>query len=106
MALEAGIYVMTLLQLLVAASIVLSLWFVLSLGNPRRSENPVVAWLLAAWAWGTVAFELLLLAALFRGHVPPWLAVVVLFAQDGVFGWRMVLLRRSRRQDNSVRVEE
>ena len=103
MALEAGIYVMTLLQLLVAASIVLSLWFVLSLGDPRRSENPIVAWLLAAWAWVTVAFEVLLLLALFRVHVPPWLAVVVLFAQDSVFAWRMVLLRRSRRGDEVKR---
>jgi hypothetical protein len=88
---------MTLLRLLVAASIGLSMWFVLSLGDPRRSENQTVAWLLAAWAWVTIAFEALLLLALFRVHVPPWVAVVVLAVQDGVFGWRLVLLYRARR---------
>jgi len=92
---------MTVVQLLVAASIGLSLWFVLSLGDPRRSENPTIAWLLAAWAWVTVAFEALLLLALFHIHVPVWLAAVVLFAQDGVFGWRLVLLRRARRADRA-----
>ena len=88
---------MTLIQLLVAASIVLSLWFVVSLGDPRRSESPTVAWLLAAWAWATVVFESLLLLALLHVHVPAWLAAVVLLVQDGVFGWRIVLLYRSRR---------
>ncbi len=44
---------MGLLQVLVAASVLLSLWFVLYLGPPGRSERPVVAWLLAAWAWST-----------------------------------------------------
>lgn len=92
---------MTLLQLLVAASIGLSLWFVVSLGDPRRSENPSTAWLLAAWAWVTVVFETLLLLALFRVHVPPWIAAVVLFAQDGVFAWRLVLLHRARRSDET-----
>jgi len=86
-----------LLQVLVTASIVLSLWFVLTLGSPRRSENPLVAWLLAAWAWVTVAFETLLLLSLFRVHVPLWLAAVVLLAQDGVFTWRLILLHRARR---------
>jgi hypothetical protein len=92
---------MTVIQLLVAASIGLSLWFVVSLGNPRRSESPTMAWLLSAWAWVTVAFETLLLLALFRIHVPAWLAAVVLFAQDGIFAWRLVLLRRTRRVDRS-----
>jgi len=89
------------IQLLVAASIGLSLWFAVSLGNPRRSENPTVAWLLSAWAWVTVAFELLLLLALFRIHAPPWLAALVLFAQDAIFGWRLVLLYRGRRADRA-----
>jgi len=92
---------MTVIQLLVTASIGLSLWFAVSLGDPRRSENPPVAWLLAAWAWVTVAFEALLLLALFHIHVPAWLAAVVLFAQDGVFAWRLVLLHRARRADQA-----
>ena len=90
---------MTVVQLLVAASIGLSLWFVLSLGPPMRSANVKVAWLLAAWAWVTVAFELLLLLTLFHVHVPIWLAALVLLVQDGVFAWRIVLLRRSRLTD-------
>lgn len=87
-----------LLQGLVAASVLLTLWFVLTLGSPRRSENQPIAWLLAAWAWVTVAFETLLLLALFQVHVPGWLAALVLFAQDGVFAWRLALLWRSRRR--------
>jgi hypothetical protein len=90
---------MVLLRALVGASISLSLWFVVSLGDPRRTANPPVAWLLAAWGWITIAFELLLLLALLRIHVPPWLAVGVLAAQDTVFAWRLVLLRRSRTVD-------
>ena len=97
MARPTGAHVMTLIQLLVAASIVLSLWFVISLGDPRQSENPTVAWLLAAWGWATVVFESLLLLALLHLHVPAWLFAVVLLVQDGVFGWRIVLLYRSRR---------
>ena len=90
---------MTLIQLLVAASIGLSLWFVFSLGPPQGSGNVPVAWLLAAWAWVTIAFEVLLLLALLHVHVPPWLAALVLLVQDGVFAWRIVLLRRSRQAD-------
>lgn len=89
----------TLLRALVAASILLTLWFVISLGDPRRSDSPTVAWLLAAWGWITVAFETLLLLALLRIHVPSWLAVLVLFAQDGIFAWRLVLLRKARQTD-------
>lgn len=101
---STGVGVTALLQALVAASVLLTLWFVLTLGSPRRSENPTIAWLLAAWAWVTVAFETLLLLALFQIHVPAWLAAVVLFAQDGVFAWRLALLWRSRHKDD--RVEE
>jgi hypothetical protein len=103
MAHEARFGVMTLLRLLVAASAGLSLWFVFYLGAPWRSESPAVAWLLAAWAWTTAAFQALLLLALFRIDVPLWLVVLVLAAQDGVFVWRLVLLYRARRADLTVR---
>jgi len=92
------------LQLLVGGSIGLTLWFVLSLGPPRNSQNPSVAWLLAAWAWVTIAFETLLLLALFSVMVPSWLAAGVIAAQDGIFAWRLVLLRKSRRADR-LRIE-
>lgn len=82
-----------LVQGLIAASILLSLAFVLTLGHPRGA----VAWMLAGWAWTTAALETLLLLATFRVHVPAWAAVVVLLAQDAVFAWRIVLLWRSRR---------
>lgn len=91
-----------LLRILVAASVGLSLWFVLSLGDPRRSENVLIAWLLAAWAWVTIAFETLLLLALFRIAVPSWIAAVVLAGQDVVFGWRLVLLHRTRRNNKEA----
>ena len=99
MACEAGFGVTGLLQVLVAASVGLSLWFVLTLGAPWRNERPTVAWLLAAWAWSTAAFQALLLLALFRIAVPLLVVALVLFAQDGVFVWRLVLLWRTRRAD-------
>jgi hypothetical protein len=91
--------VSALLEILVAASVLLTLCFALYLGAPWRSEYPPMAWLLAAWAWVTVAFETLLLLALFHIHVPPLLAVLVLAVQDGIFTWRLVLLRQTRRAD-------
>lgn len=86
-----------LLEFLVGASIVLTLGFVLALGPPWRSRAPGMAWMLASWAWATVAFETLLLLVLFRVPVPLWLAAVALLAQDGVWVWRLVLLHRERR---------
>ena len=98
---------MLLLQVLVAGSIGLSLWFVVALGPPWRSQAPTIAWLQAAWAWVAILFEALLLLALFRVGVPLPVWGVVLFAQDGVFAWRLILLRRSRRADQRIeRVEE
>jgi hypothetical protein len=85
-------------EILVGASVVLGIWFALELGRPWRSENPPMAWLLAAWAWSTAAVETVLLLALFRVAVPPWVVVVVLLAQDSVWVWRLVKLRRERRQ--------
>lgn len=86
-----------LLRMLVAASVGLSLWFVVALGPPQRSDSPLMAWLLSAWAWVTIAFEVLLLLALYRVRVPLWIAAAILAAQDGVFGWRLVLLYRTRK---------
>lgn len=89
----------TLLRILVGASIGLSVWFVITLGPPQRSDNPLIAWLLAAWAWVTIAFEVLLLLALFHIAVPLWIAAVILATQDAIFGWRLVLLYRTRRDE-------
>lgn len=93
------------LEALVGGSVLLTGWFVLLLGPPQRSVNPPMAWMLAAWAWVTIALESLLLLSLFRVAVSPWIAVVVLLAQDGIWVWRLVLLYRSRRGDR-IRVEE
>ena len=99
MAFEAGVTVMTMIQLLLTASVGLPMWFVLSLGDPRRTQNSRTAWLLAGWGWVTVAWETLILLATFRVAVPLWLAALVLLAQDGVFGWWLVQLYRTRRKD-------
>lgn len=88
-----------LLQLLVGLSIVLTVWFLVALGRPWRSESPTTAWLLAAWAWVTAAFEVLLELVLFRITFPLWVATVILMAQDAVFAWRLVKLRQTRAAD-------
>lgn len=95
-----------LLEVLVAGSIGLTLWFVLDLGPPWKSENPSVAWLLAAWGWVTVAFETLLLLTLFSIRFPLLLAALVLAVQDTVFAWRLVILRRARRADQFTQPKE
>jgi hypothetical protein len=82
---------------LIGASVLLGLWFVLALGAPWRSESPTMAWLQAAIAWVAVAFDVALLLALLRIHVPAWGFVLILLAQDVVFGWRLALLWRARR---------
>lgn len=93
------------LQVLLAASILLTALSVLDLGPPYRNANPQVAWLLAAWGWITVALETLLLLALFRVHVSPWVAVVVLLVQDGIWVWRLVVQRRARRKRRAERTD-
>lgn len=85
-------------EVLVGASVLLGIWFALELGRPWRSENPPMAWLLAAWAWSTVAVETVLLLALFRVAVPAAVVAMVLLGQDSVWVWRLVKLRRERRQ--------
>lgn len=85
-------------EVLLGLSIVLGVWFAAELGPPWRSDSRVMAWLLAAWTWSTVAVETVLLLALFRIHVPWWVVVAVLVSQDAVWVWRLVKLRRERRQ--------
>jgi hypothetical protein len=85
-------------EALLALSVALGLWFAVELGRPWRAENPTMAWLLAAWAWSTVAVESILLLALFRITVPWWVVVVVLAAQDAVWVWRLIRLRQERQR--------
>ena len=87
-----------LLQLLVFASIVLSVWFVLSIGNPRRSESPVMAWLLVAWGASTTAIETMIFVALLNIDIPMWVAALILAAQDAVYAWRIALVHAARRR--------
>jgi hypothetical protein len=58
-----------------------------------------MTWLQSGLAWVAVAFDLALLLALLRLHVPAWVYGAILFTQDVVFGWRLVLLRRARSAD-------
>jgi len=83
--------------LLVGLSLSLGLAFVLTFGNPSRSDNPPMAWLQAALAWVAVAFDALLFLALFHVVPPAWAILGVLLAQDAVFAWRLIVLfgRRS-----------
>lgn len=85
-----------LFEVLIGLSVALGAWFALELGPPWKSENPVMAWLLAAWTWSTVGVETILLLALFRVALPWWLVVVVLAGQDAVWVWRLVKLRQQR----------
>ena len=86
-----------LLQLLVAASIVLSVWFVLSIGNPRNSDSPTMAWLLVAWGASTTAIEAMIFVALLNIDIPMWVAALILAAQDAVYAWRIALVHAARR---------
>jgi len=94
-----------LIQVLVGLSILLPLGVVLRLGDPRRSENPRMAWLLAAWGWVTVAFESLLFVATLGLRVPNWIAVIVLMSQNAVFAWWLIAVYRARRRHDSRHVE-
>jgi hypothetical protein len=84
------------IEVLLAGSVALTAAFLILLGPPWLSAEPKVAWLLAAWGWVTLALELLILLVLLRVAVPSWLALIVLLAQDGVWVWRLAVLRRAR----------
>lgn len=84
---------------LVGASALLGVWFVGHLGLPWRSRLASMAWLQSVLAAAAVAFDVLLLLAILRVHVPQWVAVLVVLAQDAAFGWRLAWLYRARRQD-------
>jgi len=91
--------VRAMLGLLVAVSILVTLWFVLRLGNPTRTADPGGAWLWAALGWVTIALDTLLLLVLLHVRFPEWIAGAVLAAQDAVYVWRSVRLEKARRQD-------
>jgi len=75
--------------------------FVAAYGDPRRNETPSMAWLQAGLAWVAVGFDVVLMLALFHVVVPWFLVVVVLLAQDCVFGWRLYVLFAARREKSS-----
>jgi hypothetical protein len=85
--------------LLLGGSALFSAGFALDLGRPWRSEVPSMAWLQAGLAWAAAAVDVSLLLAVFGVHVPVWVYVAVLLAQNAVFGWRWFVLRRARRDD-------
>lgn len=89
--------------LLLGFSIALSLGFVVALGRPRRHPDVPMAWFLASTGWAAVAIDAALFAAVLGTHVPAWLFAVVLAVQDGVFGWRLVLVLHARRHAETFR---
>lgn len=87
-----------LLAVLLSGSIVLGVTFAALFGKPWKHREPRGAWLLTVWTYVAVALDLLLLAVVLRIHIPLWLPVVVLSAQDAVVGFRLWLLLRERRR--------
>ncbi len=83
--------------ILISVSLVLGLGFVLTLGSPRRSEVPSMAWLQAGLAWVAVAFDAVLFMSVFHVAVPVWSVALILLAQDVVFAWRLWVLVQTRR---------
>lgn len=84
---------------LVGASVLLGLWFVVALGRPWRSELPSIAWLQTIVVSVAVAFDLVVLLALFGVATPAWGVALVLASQDAAFSYRLFRLRLARRED-------
>jgi hypothetical protein len=83
--------------ILISVSLTLGLGFVLTLGSPRRSEVPSMAWLQAGLAWVAVAFDAVLFMSVFHVAVPVWSVALILLSQDVVFAWRLWVLIQTRR---------
>lgn len=94
----------TAVELALFGSVALTVMFLAQLGAPWRSEETATSWLLSAWGVVTLALELLILLALLRVPFPMWVALVVVLAQDGVWVWRMLHVRRARREDERSKV--
>lgn len=90
-------------MVLVGASVLLGLCFVVVFGRPWRSDNRAMAWLQWALAAVALAFDVVLMLALFGVVVPMWVVALVLLAQDGVFAWRLAKLAWTRRPDSRLR---
>ena len=82
---------------LITVSALLGLVFVATLGLPWRSANPAMAWLQSMLAWAAIAFDTVLLLAVFRVHVPTWIVAAILLGQDAAFAWRLWLLLKVQR---------
>lgn len=81
---------------LIGVSMLLGLGFVIPFGPPWRSESPGMAWLQAGLAWVALAFDTALFLSLFHVAVPVAAVVLILLAQDVVFGWRVMALVKER----------
>lgn len=89
---------MTVAAVLLGASVLLSLAFVVVLGRPGRHADPAMAWFLASTGWAAVALDVLLLVSVLGARVPMWAGLGALIVQDAVFGWRLWLVLRSKRR--------
>lgn len=87
---------MTLIRLLIAASVILSLWFVVQLWPPWKAHDAPIAWLLSGLAVTAAVWDAMILLATYRIAVPFFVALTFLAAQDALLIWRLVSARRSR----------
>ncbi len=85
-------------QVLLGASIALSLLFILLLGPPYRRADRAMSWFLAATGWSAIAVDGVLFVATLGTRVPAWVVAVALVLQDVAFGWRVWLIARERIQ--------
>lgn len=82
-----------------AWTVVVSLLFLLVLGDPRRHGDPLIAWHLWALAAVGIAAEGTLLTVGLGVAPPLWLFAVVYAGQAGVVTWRLVLMAQGRRRE-------
>jgi hypothetical protein len=83
-------------ELLLGASVALSLLFVLILGPPWRHRDQAMAWFLASTGWAAIAVDGVLFVAILGAQVAPWVLLLALTVQDLAFGWRLWLVARDR----------
>jgi len=96
-------------EMLLGASVALSLVFVLILGPPWRHRDRMMAWFLASTGWAAIAVDGVLFVAVLGAQVAPWVLLLALAVQDLAFGWRLWLIVQDRvrwqRRETSIAEE-
>lgn len=93
-------------RVMVAISLALGLTFTITLGPPWKTQNPSMAWLQAWLAWIAVSIDAVLLISSFGVEIGNWVVGLILLGQDIIFGWRLWLLLKIRRETQRMVPED